>query len=164
MGCAMRWFADPARRMDLKFAKQMSEEGVKFIANTGLRVVEMRGGYVKCVMPFDGNKNHIGTMYAGALFTLADVGAGTLFLASFDATRFFAIVKQLDLRFLKPAKGDIAVACALSDAEMSALSTEVTLRGKADFVLESKLTGHDGTVVAESRGVFQMRKLATSGG
>jgi thioesterase domain-containing protein len=149
--------------MDLKSAKQMSEGGIQFVAHTGLRVVEMRGGYVKCVMPFEGNGNHIGTMYAGALFTLADIAAGALFLASFDAAQYFAVVKQLDLRFLKPANGDVTVECTMSEDEISALSTEVAQRSKADFILESELIGGSGTVVAESRGVFQMRKRATSG-
>jgi len=71
--------------MDLEIAKKALESGIKFVANCGLKVVELRRGYVKCLMPYAGDGNHIGTMYAGALFTLAEIPGGALFSSSFDA-------------------------------------------------------------------------------
>ncbi len=143
--------------MDLEVAKKMLEGGIKFVANSGLRVVELRRGYVKCLMPFAGNGNHIGTMYAGALFTLAEIPGGALFLSSFDATKFYPIVKELDLRFLKPAKGDVTVEIALDDIHIASLSAQAAEKGKAEFILEGQLKTADGTIVAESRGVYQIR-------
>ena len=143
--------------MDLELAKKMLQGGIKFVANSGLQVVELRRGYVKCLMPFAGNGNHIGTMYAGALFTLAEIPGGALFLSSFDAGRFYPIVKELDLKFLKPAKGDVTVEIALDDIHIAALSAEATAKGKAEFILEGQLKTADGTLVAESRGVYQIR-------
>lgn len=143
--------------MDLELAKKMLEGGIKFVANTGLRVVELRRGYVKCLMPFAGNGNHIGTMYAGALFTVAEIPGGALFLSSFDATKFYPIVKELDLRFLKPAKGDVTVEFGLDDIHIASLSAQAAEKGKAEFILEGQLKTADGTIVAESRGVYQIR-------
>ena len=143
--------------MDLELAKKMLQGGIKFVANSGLRVVELRRGYVKCLMPFAGNGNHIGTMYAGALFTLAEIPGGALFLSSFDAAKFYPIVKELDLRFLKPAKGDVTVEIALDDIHIAALSAQAAEKGKAEFILEGQLKTADGLVVAESRGVYQVR-------
>ncbi|MDE0856206.1 MAG: YiiD C-terminal domain-containing protein [Nevskia sp.] len=143
--------------MDLELARKMLESGIKFVANTGLRVVELRRGYVKCLMPFAGNGNHIGTMYAGALFTVAEIPGGALFVSSFDTARFYPIVKELDLRFLKPAKGDVTVEFALDDIHIASLSAEAAEKGKAEFILEGQLKTADGTVVAESRGVYQIR-------
>ncbi len=143
--------------MDLELAKKMLEGGIKFVANSGLRVVELRRGYVKCLMPFAGNGNHIGTMYAGALFTLAEIPGGALFLSSFDAAKFYPIVKELDLRFLKPAKGDVTVEISLDDIHIASLSAQAAEKGKAEFILEGQLKTADGTIVAESRGVYQIR-------
>jgi len=143
--------------MDLELAKKMLEGGIKFVANSGLRVVELRRGYVKCLMPFAGNGNHIGTMYAGALFTVAEIPGGALFLSSFDASKFYPIVKELDLRFLKPAKGDVTVEITLDDMQIAALSAQAAEKGKAEFILEGQLKTADGTIVAESRGVYQIR-------
>lgn len=143
--------------MDLELAKKMLEGGIKFVANSGLRVVELRRGYVKCLMPFAGNGNHIGTMYAGALFTLAEIPGGALFLSSFDAAKFYPIVKELDLRFLKPAKADVTVEISLDDIHIASLSAQAAEKGKAEFILEGQLKTADGTIVAESRGVYQIR-------
>jgi acyl-coenzyme A thioesterase PaaI-like protein len=143
--------------MDLELARKMLETGIKFVANSGLRVIELRRGYVKCQMPFAGNGNHIGTMYAGALFTLAEMPGGALFVSSFDAGKFYPVVKQLDLRFLRPAKGDVTVEMSLDEEQIAALSALAVETGKAEFTLEGKLRNTDGVIVAESSGVYQIR-------
>ena len=143
--------------MDLNAARQALEHSIRFVANTGLKVVELRRGYVKCRMPFAGNENHIGTMYAGALFTLAELPGGALFLSSFDVGRYFPIVKSLDLQFLKPASSDVTVEITLDEARIVALAAEAEVRGKVEFILEAELKSSDGDVVARSRGVYQLR-------
>src|SRR5512140_3154172 len=136
--------------MDLEIAKKALESGIGFVANCGLKVVELRRGYVKCMMPFAGNGNHIGTMYAGALFTLAELPGGALFLSSFDTSKFFPIVKALDLQFLKPATSDVTVEVSLDDIHIASLAAEAAAKGKAEFILEGELKTADGTIVAES--------------
>lgn len=145
--------------MDLSVAKQALEQGIKFVANCGLRVVELRRGYVKCSVPFEGNGNHIGTMYAGALFTVAEIPGGALFLSSFDMTKYYPIVKALDMKFLKPAKSDVSVEITLDDARIAAISAEADAKGKAEFTLDGEIKTADGTVVAASHGVYQIRRI-----
>jgi acyl-coenzyme A thioesterase PaaI-like protein len=143
--------------MDLDIAKKALETGISFVKNSGLQVVELRRGYVKCRMPFANNGNHIGTMYAGALFTVAEIPGGALFLSSFDATRYFPIVRALNLEFLKPVKTDVTIEIALDDPRIS-IQAEADAKGKAEFVLEGELKDAAGVVVAKSRGVYQIRK------
>jgi len=145
--------------VDLEIAKQQLETGIRFVANAGLRVLELRRGYVRCLMPFENNGNHIGTMYAGALFTLAEIPGGALFLSSFDISKFFPVVKALDMRFLKPATQDITVEISLDDSQIAAIGAEALEKGKAEYVLEGKLKSADGVIVAESRGVYQLRAI-----
>ncbi|HSW12487.1 MAG TPA: YiiD C-terminal domain-containing protein [Solimonas sp.] len=145
--------------MDLAAAKHALENGIKFVANCGLKVVELRRGYVKCAVPFAGNGNHIGTMYAGALFTVAEIPGGALFLSSFDMTRYAPIVKEMNLRFLKPAKSDVTIEVALSEERIAEISAEADANGKAEFTLEGEIKSADGTVVAVSHGVYQIRSL-----
>lgn len=145
--------------MDLELARKMLESGIPFVANSGLRVVELRRGHVRCEMPFTGNVNHIGTMYAGALFTLAEIPGGGLFLSSFDAQRYYPIVKELTMRFLKPGNGDISIELSIDETRIAALTAEAETRGKAEFVLEGELKAADGSVVATSRGIYQIRSI-----
>lgn len=145
--------------MDLDVAKRALETGIPFVRNCGLQVLELRRGYVKCRMPFDGNGNHVGTMYAGALFTVAEIPGGALFLSSFDTRRYFPIVTALDMKFLKPATSDVTIEIALDEERIAAIAAEADARGKAVFTLDGVLTTADGTVVATSHGVYQLRSV-----
>jgi acyl-coenzyme A thioesterase PaaI-like protein len=145
--------------MDLNLAKNALETGIKFVQNSGLKVVELRRGYVKCLMPMNGNGNHIGTMYAGSLFTVAEIPGGALFLSSFDTTRYVPIVKEMTMKFLKPAKSDVTIEVALDDERIAKISADADANGKAEFILEGELKAADGTVVAASHGVYQLRSI-----
>ncbi|WP_222829200.1 DUF4442 domain-containing protein [Segniliparus rotundus] len=58
--------------------------GIAFVERSGLRVLIAQRGKARCWMPYEGNENHIGAMYAGALVTLAELPGGLLYLTSFD--------------------------------------------------------------------------------
>jgi hypothetical protein len=63
------------------------------------------------------------------------------------------------MQFLKPATGDVTVEIGLDNVHVAALAAEAAEKGKAEFVLEGELKMADGTVVATSRGVYQLRAL-----
>ncbi len=143
----------------LQAARALLERGIAFVKNTGLLVEHLEPGSVRCRMPMAGNGNHIGTMYAGALFTLAEIPGGALFLSSFDTARFFPVVKALNLSFVKPAKSDVHVTASLSAAEIVRIQHEAAERGKAEFTLSLELKDSEDVVVALSQGVYQLRRL-----
>jgi acyl-coenzyme A thioesterase PaaI-like protein len=110
-------------------------------------------------VPLEGNINHIGIMYAGALFTLAEIPGGALYLTSFDTDRFYPVVKEMTIRFIKPVATEATVEITLDDAAISRIQAEAEARGKAEYVLEAQIHDTTGRLVAESRGVYQMRSL-----
>lgn len=143
--------------LPIELVRQLTEEQIAFVRRSGLKAEILEPGHVRLRMPFEGNQNHIGTLYAGALFTLAEVPGGALFLTSFDARRFYPIVKELSLRFRRPARGDISVDARLGSDEIQRIRQEAEDRGKADYWLELQLIDASGEVVAESRGLYQLR-------
>lgn len=143
--------------MPTELIRQLTEEQIAFVKRTGLKAELLEPGHVRLCMPLAGNQNHIGSMYAGALFTLAEIPGGALFLTSFDAQRFYPIVKEMNLRFRRPATGDIRVEARLNVAEVMRLQKQVTEQGKAEYVLQLQLTDDSGEVVAESHGLYQLR-------
>ncbi len=143
--------------MPLELVRQLTEEQIAFVQRSGLKAEVLEPGRVRLRMPLAGNQNHIGSMYAGALFTLAEIPGGALFLTSFDAQRFYPIVKEMNLRFRRPATGDIQVEASLSEAQIEQLQKQATEEGKAEYVLELQLTDDSGEVVAQSRGLYQLR-------
>ena len=142
----------------VEVARQLTEEQIAFVKRSNLKALVLEPGFVRLQMPLAGNQNHIGSMYAGALFTLAEIPGGALFMTSFDVTRFYPIVKEMNLRFRRPAKGDICVEARLSAEQIEQLQNEAQANGKADYLLELELTDASGEIVALSRGLYQLRK------
>lgn len=140
-----------------EFIRQLTEEHIAFVKRTGLKAEVLEPGHVRLRMPLKGNENHIHNMYAGALFTLAELPGGILMLTSFDSRRFYPIVKEAGLRFLRPAASDVTVDAWLSEEEIQRIGEEATTTGKSDFVLDLLLKDAEGTVVAESHAVYQLR-------
>ncbi len=136
---------------------QIAEQSIAFVRRAGLKVQDCRPGYARCWMPLQGNENHLGSMYAGAQFTLADVTGGVLALASFDNARFYPILKDLTLEFLKPATTDLTLSYEVSAAQLAELHAAAMTTGKAKFLLQGELIDSNGVVVAVARGEFQVR-------
>ncbi|NQD91995.1 DUF4442 domain-containing protein [Pseudomonas sp. CrR25] len=143
--------------MPTELARQLTEEQIAFVKRSGLKAELLEPGHVRLCMPLAGNQNHIGSMYAGALFTLAEIPGGALFLTSFDSQRFYPVIKEMNLRFRRPASGDIRVEARLTSAEIERLQHEAATLGKADYQLDLQLTDTHGEVVAESCGLYQLR-------
>ena len=144
--------------MPSELVRQLTEEQIAFVKRSGLKAEVIEPGFVRLRMPLEGNQNHIGTMYAGALFTLAEIPGGALFMTSFDVQRFFPIVKEMNLRFRRPATGDILVEARMSAEQIAEISTQAAEDGKADYRLDLELTDSSGEIVAISKGLYQMRR------
>lgn len=145
--------------MDVETARQMVESSIEFVTHTGLRALELRRGYAKCEIPLAGNENHVATMYAGALFTLAEMAGGALFVSSFETSHFFAVVIEMNIRFVRPASGPVSIEVALEQQQIASIRDEVAQAGKARFELLGELKLASGLVVAYSRGVYLIRRV-----
>ena len=151
-------------QLDIESARQLVEKGSRLVANTGLRSLELRPGYAKCMMPLEGNENHLSTMNASALFTLAEVTGGALCVASFDMTRYFAVVVEMNIQFVKPGDSAVTLEVSLDQGRISSLQEEVLQNGKVRIELVGELKSATGVVVARSRGLYQIRKLREAAG
>ena len=144
--------------MPIELIRQLTEEQIAFVKRSGLKAEVLEPGFVRLRMPLQGNQNHIGSMYAGALFTLAEIPGGALFMTSFDVQGYYPIIKEMNLRFRRPATGDILVEARLSGEQVAQITAQADADGKADYRLDLELKNADGEVVAISQGLYQMRK------
>ena len=133
--------------------------GIEGIKRTGLRVLEMRDRYVKLALPLEGNVNHVGMMYAGSLFTIGEVTGGAIHGAAFDIEKFFPIVKEVSIRFRRPAVTEVTVEVTITEEESNRIQAEAEEKGKADFTLDVDIKDANGEVVSIVHGVWQIRKI-----
>lgn len=98
--------------------KAASDKTFPFVERCGARTLEVDRGYCKMMMPLPPSLNHVGIMYAGALYTIAELPGGVIYMSSFDTRRFYPIVKDMQIRFRRPATTDVTVEVRITDQEI----------------------------------------------
>ena len=141
-------------------AQAFMEKPFAFVERAGVKAIVMEPRRIKLLLPLEGNTNHIGSIYAGALFTVAELPGGALFLTTFDVARFYPVLKAMNIRFGRPAVTDVTVDVSLTEEEAQRIAEEAERRGKSEFTLSVEVLDADERVVAETEGIYQLRKTA----
>ncbi len=124
----------------------------------GVVAVELAEGLAVCRVPLAGNGNHLGSMYAGVLFTVAEVLGGAICLPSFDITRFAPVVEAVRIDFRKQARSDVLATARLDRETVARVRTEAEEHGRSAFALTAELVDADSVVVATTAGDYQLRE------
>jgi len=135
------------------------EKAIGIIEKMGMRILDFQARSVKIMLPKKPNVNHIGTVYAGSLFSLADYTGGVLFYASFDYRKYYPILKEVTMTFKSPATTDITIEASMTPGEAERLEKMAEDTGKADWVLNLELKDEQGKTCCIVNGNFQMRKV-----
>lgn len=133
------------------------EHTIPIVHKMGVQVVETRRGFAATTVPAEGNGNHFGVVYAGVLFTVAEVLGGIIALSTFDSAKYFPLVKNLDISFVGMARSTLRAEATLDEDTIARIEAEAAERGKADFTLEAVVTDADGQTVATTSGLYQLR-------
>jgi acyl-coenzyme A thioesterase PaaI-like protein len=130
-------------------------------ANMGVRFTEMRPGFVQATVPFEGNGNHFGVIYAGVIFTVAEVLGGAMHVATFDASTHYPLVRGLSIEFRAPGRGPLTATATLDDEVIAAVRAAAAEGSKVPFELRAEVTAEDGSLVAATVGDYQIRPYGT---
>lgn len=91
--------------------------------------------------------NHVGTVHAGALFTLGEAASGVAISAVVSALGAMPIAKSATISYRRPAKGRIgAVGTIVEDVD--AIGARLVAEGKTVVDVAVALTDAEGTEVA----------------
>src|ERR1044072_1182672 len=110
----------------------------------GIKAVEARPGFAAATVPLEGNGNHFGVVYAGVEFTVAEILGGIIAIASFDAAKYYPLVKKLDIEFTAPPRSDLRRQGPPDEDELRRVETEAAENGKADFTLDAVVRDEAG--------------------
>jgi acyl-coenzyme A thioesterase PaaI-like protein len=140
-----------------KMATAFVHQSVPAIGRLGVVVEAISPGVVELRVPIEGNANHMGTMYAGALFALAELPGGLIPLAVLEPGRYVPIVTEMSVQFLAAARTDVTLVARMDPDELRALGGRVDAEGKAEFALELAGVDASGRTVITSRARYQLR-------
>lgn len=152
----VNWFR---QKSGYAFVNRLVGSAIPFAPRNRFRVEEVKAGYVRASIALKGNKNHFGSLYAGAYFLVAEIPGGVL--ALFDlGPAYVPILKEMTLEFLQPANSDVTVEMTLAPDVLDTVRLEADETGRAAFSLEGALTDSEGQVVARSVAHYRVRKRA----
>ncbi|MDE0803236.1 MAG: PaaI family thioesterase [Acidimicrobiales bacterium] len=127
---------------------------IPIVGKMGLEVLHAERGRCVLRLPFEPNINHVNMIYAGSMFTLAEMPGGVLFTAAFDTSRFAPVVGEMKVRFAKPAMSALLVDARMSDEEIERVAAELDENGRARWELDQDIVDESGTVVASASAVY----------
>ena len=133
---------------------------IPIAATMGVEFTELRPGFVQATVPFEGNGNHFGVVYAGVVFTVAEVLGGAIHFATFDSSTHYPLVRNLSIDFLKPGTSRLTATASMSDEEVARIKELAQPGVKVPFVFTTEVHGEDGTLVATTSGDYQLRPFA----
>jgi acyl-coenzyme A thioesterase PaaI-like protein len=117
------------------------------------RFLGLRAGGAALMPPADPKyHNHLGTVHASAQFALAEAASGRWLLDHFGeaAADYVAVVRHADVKYRRPAAGELAAHASAPPGEAERFLETVTRRGRAAIEVRVQVLGADGSVTLES--------------
>jgi uncharacterized protein (TIGR00369 family) len=116
-------------------------------------------GVFRCHVPKERKvSNHLGSVYAGVQWSLAEVLGGIVFLSS-GINGYVPILKSMNINFIKPALTDLVSEVCFTSDDVDTMQKSLDIDGRYDFELESKIKDINGNVVATGHAVYAIRKM-----
>jgi len=139
---------------ELDIIGNLTTSSIEAVKRTGIELVAIGHGSVTLKMPLKGNENHVNMMYAGSLFALAELPGGVVMLSALDAQKYYPVIGEMSIRYLKPALTDITVEAALTNDQITQMQADLDEKGKCKYVLELELEDESGDVIAVTTGTY----------
>lgn len=121
-----------------------TESPIKWAKESEIYPEILEERHVKVAMPPEKHINHVNIIYAGSIFTLAELSAGALFFATYGFEDFAPIVSEASITYQKPIKGLMYVEESFTREEADALIAPVLERGKGSIHLEVRVRNEEG--------------------
>ena len=116
-------------------------------------------GVICCHLPYDRKvSNHLNSVYAGVLWSIAEVLGGIAFAAN-SVPGYVPLLKSMNIEFKKPAMTDLIAQVRFSDDEALNMKQALENQGRYDFELASNVHDSNGNLVAKGLAVYAIRKM-----
>lgn len=131
---------------------------IPYLRPHALRLLPATDGSVRVRQPFRGEvTNIVGTMHAGALFTLAETAAGVAAFNVAPDRRPMVFLRSVTARYLRRVSADVtAVGRVGAEAAERARAT-LAAAGRADVAVTVRIEEDDGAVAFEGEFDYAMR-------
>ena len=103
--------------------------------------------------------NHLGTVHAGALLSLADAASGEFLLRQFGSqSGVIPVVRRLESKFRKPANGRIVAKASADRDALARVETDLASKGRVLLPVMVELYDGSGTHVLSAKVEWYLQK------
>lgn len=142
--------------------KDHMHKSIPFSADIGVEVVDIRADGAEARLPkVDKVGNHIGTVHAGAMFTLGETASGAAMsgLLSEKVLELRPVAAEASIQYLKTAKTDLTAYGKASIPAEQALAA-IDADGKVQFDVGVSIRDADDVEVATMTVAWHVKKVA----
>ncbi len=126
------------------------QAGVPFVNTIGITVTDINLGTAEATLAVKPElSNHLGTLHAGAMFTLAETASGAAMMGALGTKAFElrAVAATSDISYKKLAKG-LITAVAKTSIPASEINETLESDGKIRFAVNVELMNEEKEIVA----------------
>jgi len=105
-------------------------------------------------------RNHVGTVHASVQFALAEACSGEFLLCQLGDSQqdVFAVLRTSEVKFRKPAHGELLAAAHFTGGTVESVTTELTTRGRALASIQVEVTDRQGVVTMSGEFVWFLQR------
>lgn len=142
----------------LKALQRFLNTGIPFNSGHGFTFKRLSQEEALIELPFKRiNKNHLGTVHACAIATLAEYPAGLLLIKNFDPADFRVVMLKLEADYHKHAVGTIQSRVKLSSDEANSILEQLESEGLAQAKLTAHITDKNDQLLATITTTWQLK-------
>lgn len=146
--------------MDAKQIEATVKQVLPLASFMDVEVLTASEGEYRCKVPLnEKTKNHFNSIHAAIQWAGAELLGGLVWIRNYPGDGFNLVLKEMNIRFLKPAMDDVEACAKFNEAQVNAMKSELKENGRHDFQLAAEITDKEGTVLAETTGCYAIRKL-----
>ena len=144
--------------MEPKQIQNLMHGVVPLLKTMDFRINKTETGYVECEM--GGPKvllNHMGTFYAGAVFSLGEAAGGVLIITHEALRKYLVIAKAASIEYLKPVKKMAVATGRLPVETVEAMVAEFEKTQRAATSVDMEIHNENGDLAARMKIEYVMK-------
>ncbi|PZQ45830.1 MAG: hypothetical protein DI551_06335 [Micavibrio aeruginosavorus] len=130
-----------------------------FNAHLGGKMLEWSDN--RCVIAVKrkrGVRNHVGSIHAGALFTLGETCAGLIIIRNFPFGKFRPLMSDVSVDYAKQARGDVTGECVILPETIKAMMETINAGEVPRVEVVTEIYDKDRLLIATATTVWQVKK------
>jgi acyl-coenzyme A thioesterase PaaI-like protein len=133
---------------------------IPMASGLGIRVEEVSETRSRSRLPLKWRtRNHVGSIYFGALMTVMEVTMGMFIFRHFPMGPYKALVNRVETDFRSKAKGPVYAVCEPPEEVLASFREALRQSGdKAQGWVPVRLESEDGALVAEARFLVALKR------